>query len=727
MKRKKVLSIVMAIMMVFSTTGFSFAAEELFVDNSFTVEQEINIEEETNAEEVTTEETKVKKEVQTEPKIESVQTEKVEASKPRAKAVESVKAVELSITFKYIDRNTKEWTEYVITDSHDNRTIGVAKANNVIANHRTVTDGLVVKTFTGWDTEFPVVLNQSNPTVVVTAQYDTVKKPQLTFKYTDNISTGSGGWQNQSPAESYTHTFKNPLVASPRTNYTFLYWENVNDSSERYTAGQKYKCNSSTIKEDTTVEFVAVYEYQPEVKVLYHFKNGLKDTGAKSKAIDIYADPQAPKSIKHWFYDEEGGNPIQKGELVVLPEKLTPITTEPAAEDRVKVVDVYAHYHGVTFVDEDGKTILKNRVEYQYDTDAADIEKPDDPTKEATAQYTFFFNGWLPTIVNVIDEAVYQASYRAEVNTYTVTWENYDEAVLEIDNGVPYGDMPIYDGATPTKPSTAQFSYEFTGWTPEVSEVTGDIVYTAVYEEVINNYTVTYKPGEHGTFEDIVFTIPYGSETPIASGIKGEKGYDFTGWSPERADIVTEDMVYIAQWSKVEEPIVPSDDDPIVSSSDDPIITDDDGETTEVVTIRTIRPDNITVNATTYDARAKVSTPQKKAQTINISATPKVKPQVYWALLNLILALATCLLGIILLVLWVWNKRKEDEDTEVKNKWGMRIGAILIGILSLIVFMLTEDMNNPWIWIDKWTIVMVIMFVANIILTIFSRHKTKEN
>lgn len=32
--------------------------------------------------------------------------------------------------------------------------------NNVITNHKTITDDLIVKTFTGWNTEFPVVFNQ---------------------------------------------------------------------------------------------------------------------------------------------------------------------------------------------------------------------------------------------------------------------------------------------------------------------------------------------------------------------------------------------------------------------------------------------------------------------------------------------------------------------------------------------------------------------------------------
>ena len=72
-------------------------------------------------------------------------------------------------------------------------------------------------------------------------------------------------------------------------------------------------------------------------------------------------------------------------------------------------------------------------------------------------------------------------------NSYTVTWVDYDGTVLEKDEGVPYGDTPSYDSATPSRPSDLYYVYTFTGWTPEVEPVTGDAVYTATY-------TATYVP-----------------------------------------------------------------------------------------------------------------------------------------------------------------------------------------------------------------------------------------
>ena len=103
------------------------------------------------------------------------------------------------------------------------------------------------------------------------------------------------------------------------------------------------------------------------------------------------------------------------------------------------------------------------------------------PTKAATAQYTYTFKGWSPEIVAVTGDTTYTAEFNSVLREYTVTWKNGD-TVLATDS-VPYGDMPVYSGKTPVKEETSRYTYSFNGWTPEITDVAGNVTYTAVFDE----------------------------------------------------------------------------------------------------------------------------------------------------------------------------------------------------------------------------------------------------
>jgi len=66
------------------------------------------------------------------------------------------------------------------------------------------------------------------------------------------------------------------------------------------------------------------------------------------------------------------------------------------------------------------------------------------------------------------------------INRYAVTWLNADSTVLEKDSA-DYGSMPSYDGETPVKERDDDYVYIFSGWSPELTEVTADATYTAVF------------------------------------------------------------------------------------------------------------------------------------------------------------------------------------------------------------------------------------------------------
>ena len=166
------------------------------------------------------------------------------------------------------------------------------------------------------------------------------------------------------------------------------------------------------------------------------------------------------------------------------------------------------------------------------------VEVPDASSIEPDRYYTttqkcivsqFSKGSQWPTIRNTI----YLTSL------HTVTWQNEDGTVLETDTDVAEGTVPTYDGATPTKAEDAQYTYSFAGWSPEVTAVTGDVTYTAVYSQSVRQYTVTWK-----NYDDSVIgtsTVNAG-QTPEFSDSIGQikakpadenHSYEFTGWTPE--------------------------------------------------------------------------------------------------------------------------------------------------------------------------------------------------
>ncbi len=79
-------------------------------------------------------------------------------------------------------------------------------------------------------------------------------------------------------------------------------------------------------------------------------------------------------------------------------------------------------------------------------------------------------------------------------SSYTIRFLNWDGSVLQ-STQVEVGKIPQYTGATPTKPSDSQYSYTFSGWTPQIVAATEDATYTATYNRVgKQNITVRLDP-----------------------------------------------------------------------------------------------------------------------------------------------------------------------------------------------------------------------------------------
>ncbi len=91
---------------------------------------------------------------------------------------------------------------------------------------------------------------------------------------------------------------------------------------------------------------------------------------------------------------------------------------------------------------------------------------------------------WDDTRLLAFSNLILKASWK--VNSYTVTWKNYDGTELAT-TAVEYGKVPAYTGDTPTHPEEQHYTYKFAGWSPELSAVTSDVTYTAQFEKIGKN------------------------------------------------------------------------------------------------------------------------------------------------------------------------------------------------------------------------------------------------
>ena len=189
----------------------------------------------------------------------------------------------------------------------------------------------------------------------------------------------------------------------------------------------------------------------------------------------------------------------------------------------VTVAAAQPEMHTVTFKDWDG-TVLKTQ-EVQHGGDA---EAPADPTRTG---YTF--TGWDKEFTNITADLVVTAQY--EINTYTVTFKDWDGTVLKTQE-VQYGG----DAEAPADPT--RVGYTFTGWDKAFTNITADLVVTAQYS--INTYTVTFKDWNGTVLK--TQEVQYGGDAE-APADPTRVGYTFTGWDKAFTNI-TADVVVTAQY-----------------------------------------------------------------------------------------------------------------------------------------------------------------------------------
>ena len=245
-----------------------------------------------------------------------------------------------------------------------------------------------------------------------------------------------------------------------------------------------------------------------------------------------------------------------------------------AKSDIVELLIDWDQYK-VTFLDWDGDTLQSSMVNYGEMPVYTGIT----PTRESDAQHTYTFTGWSPELSVVTGAQSYTAQYEATLNQYEINFYDWDGTLLQ-SGWYYYGDEPYYISATPERDADAQYTYTFSGWSPELSVVTGAQSYTAQYESTLNQYEVNFYNWDGSVLQSTM--VNYG-ELPAyeaATPIKPEDEhyfYTFFGWEPEITIVISE-AKYTAIYEAVEK---------VVTS-------------TENITIDTIKPRKVFMDGNLY-------------------------------------------------------------------------------------------------------------------------------
>lgn len=142
-------------------------------------------------------------------------------------------------------------------------------------------------------------------------------------------------------------------------------------------------------------------------------------------------------------------------------------------------------------------------------------------------------------------EGVHTVTFMSEYGS-TVLYERYvadgDDCANVVDRGLLN---------TPTKESTAQYAYTYSGWSltsgglasaSALKSVTADRTVYAAFTSAVRYYTITYLDSDGSVLK--TESLPYGA---TLNYIPEKEGFSFNGWSPALAT-VTGDASYSAQW-----------------------------------------------------------------------------------------------------------------------------------------------------------------------------------
>ena len=175
------------------------------------------------------------------------------------------------------------------------------------------------------------------------------------------------------------------------------------------------------------------------------------------------------------------------------------------------IYDSTIRSYTITFNNYDGAEIERASFEYGEIPSCSQ-----NPTRAATAEWTYTHKGWTPALDYVTDATSYTATYDSTKVKYKVTFMNGTTIIDE--QMVPYGSAAI----APSE--VTREGYRFIGWSTTFSNVTNNLTVKALFEEIVYR-TIVIITEEGTSTSKVEEKSEY--ELPVAPQ---KTGYIFDGW-----------------------------------------------------------------------------------------------------------------------------------------------------------------------------------------------------
>ena len=325
-----------------------------------------------------------------------------------------------------------------------------------------------------------------------------------------------------------------------RPGYEFTGW-----NTEKNGAGTPYAAGSAITIENTDVTLHAQWKSSTASYRVEYYQQNLEDDNYSIVADDTLTPSgtvgdTATAEIKEYegfTYNESRSN-----------------SSGIIAEDGTLVLKLYYDRNEYTVTYEYEGTVPAGAPEvpgeqtYKYG-ETVELAKMPDVTD-------YRFSGWYSENValsggsfTMPDHAVVIKGSFSQLNSYTVTYDlngGTTTSPQTVFPGLAYGDKTprIED---PTKEPSELYSYEFTGWSPEIADtVTGDITYRAEYTRTEREFTVTYYLD--GTLYAEPESYTYGETVVIKK--QAEDATEWTTNDLQESDII-EGLFYMPEHNVV--------------------------------------------------------------------------------------------------------------------------------------------------------------------------------